>query len=232
MLNAWDSTDYISFEPAIPGRFRWSGPDELVFSPATPLNPATAYTAKIKGTVLKYSKYNSVSGGDKISFHTPLLELNNAQALWVGESTTTATPQLDLTFNYLISPDMVKKNLSIKAAPIVIKIKSINPISKLEKIVDISVICPNASQGLVLSKILLPIVQEIIAINTNTTYFAYFKIESTFSSTLNLVLKTFFDIKYTKSLYAPNAHNHPQNHLPITAVNNITVINSIKLGIA
>ncbi|HNA92614.1 MAG TPA: hypothetical protein PKZ71_10220, partial [Chitinophagaceae bacterium] len=33
MLNAWDSTDYISFEPAIPGRFRWSGPDELVFSP-------------------------------------------------------------------------------------------------------------------------------------------------------------------------------------------------------
>lgn len=115
MLNAWDSTDYISFEPAIPGRFRWSGPDELVFSPATPLNPATAYTAKIKGTVLKYSKYNSVSGGDKISFHTPLLELNNAQALWVGESTTTATPQLDLTFNYLISPDMVKKNLSIKA---------------------------------------------------------------------------------------------------------------------
>ena len=115
MMNVWDSTDYISFVPAIHGRFRWSGPDELVFSPSAPLNPATAYTAKIKGAVLKYSKFNSVSGGDKISFHTPLLELNNAQVMWVGESTTTATPQVDLLFNYIINPEMVKKNLSIVA---------------------------------------------------------------------------------------------------------------------
>lgn len=115
MLNAWDSTDYISFEPAISGRFRWSSPDELVFSPAAPLLPATAYTAKIKGTVLKFSKYNAVKGGDKISFHTPALELNNAQAIWVGESTTSATPQVDLLFNYPVSPDALKKNLMIEA---------------------------------------------------------------------------------------------------------------------
>ena len=37
MLNAWDSTDYISFEPAIPGKFRWESPDQLVFSPSQPL---------------------------------------------------------------------------------------------------------------------------------------------------------------------------------------------------
>src|SRR5262245_17402686 len=41
MLNVWDSADYISFEPAIPGRFRWEGPDQLVFSPSRPLSPAT-----------------------------------------------------------------------------------------------------------------------------------------------------------------------------------------------
>lgn len=33
LLNNWDSTDYISFEPAIKGRFRWDGPDQLVFLP-------------------------------------------------------------------------------------------------------------------------------------------------------------------------------------------------------
>ena len=27
MLNAWDSTEYISFEPAIPGRVRWGRKD-------------------------------------------------------------------------------------------------------------------------------------------------------------------------------------------------------------
>ncbi|MBK6825480.1 MAG: hypothetical protein IPG86_00635 [Chitinophagaceae bacterium] len=36
MLNAWDSTDYISFEPALKGRFRWQSPDELVSPCRTP----------------------------------------------------------------------------------------------------------------------------------------------------------------------------------------------------
>src|SRR4030095_14445765 len=46
MLNAWDSTNYISFEPKIPGRFRWESPDQLVFSPSQPLLPATSYKTK------------------------------------------------------------------------------------------------------------------------------------------------------------------------------------------
>ena len=114
MLNAWDSTDYISFEPALKGRFRWQSPDELVFSPAEPLQPATTYKAKIKGTVLKFSKYNSVKGGDKISFHTPLLSLDNAQVVWVGESNTSAIPQIDLLFNYRVKPEDLKQKLDIE----------------------------------------------------------------------------------------------------------------------
>ncbi|HYC27924.1 MAG TPA: hypothetical protein VEB42_03895, partial [Chitinophagaceae bacterium] len=37
MLDRWDSTEYVSFEPKIPGRFRWESPSELVFSPSKPL---------------------------------------------------------------------------------------------------------------------------------------------------------------------------------------------------
>ena len=102
MLNAWDSTDYISFEPRIPGRFRWESPDQLVFSPSEPLLPATSYTAKIRNTVFKYSKYNKLSGDEKISFHTPPLTLENSQITWLGESGTAAVPQLELLFNYLV----------------------------------------------------------------------------------------------------------------------------------
>lgn len=114
MLNAWDSTDYIVFEPAIPGKFRWESPDQLVFSPSQPLNPATNYTAKVKSAVLKFSKYDKVDGGDKISFHTPDLTLDNSQVLWIGESSTTAVPQLDLYFNYRVSPADIKDKLSIE----------------------------------------------------------------------------------------------------------------------
>src|SRR4051794_8929634 len=47
MLNQWDSTEYVSFEPSIKGRFRWESPDELVFSPSVQLMAATSYKAKI-----------------------------------------------------------------------------------------------------------------------------------------------------------------------------------------
>ena len=114
MLNAWDSTAYISFEPALKGKFRWQSPDELVFSPSEPLNPATTYKAKVKSAVLKYSKYNAVQGGDKISFHTPLLSLDNSQVVWVGESSTSAVPQVDLLFNYRVNPGDLKDKLHLQ----------------------------------------------------------------------------------------------------------------------
>src|SRR4030095_5694579 len=43
LLNVWDSSEYVSFEPKIMGKFRWESPDQLVFSPSQPLAPATNY---------------------------------------------------------------------------------------------------------------------------------------------------------------------------------------------
>ena len=77
MLNAWDSTEYISFQPDIPGRFRWESPDQLVFSPSMPFSPATTYKAKIRSEVLRYSKYDHVKSADEINCHTPDLTLDN-----------------------------------------------------------------------------------------------------------------------------------------------------------
>ncbi len=114
MLNNWDSTEYVSFEPAINGRFRWESPDQLVFSPSQPLNPATSYKATIRNAVLKFSKYNDVKDADKLDFHTPNLTLDNSQITWVGESGTTAVPQVDLFFNYRIKPEDIKDKLKLE----------------------------------------------------------------------------------------------------------------------
>ncbi|HEX6846097.1 MAG TPA: MG2 domain-containing protein [Chitinophagaceae bacterium] len=116
LLNVWDSTDYVSFTPKIPGRFRWESPDQLVFSPALPLQPATTYTAKFSNEVLRYSKYNKIEGADKISFNTPALALENAQVVWTmpDEATRNVVPQLDLFFNYKIDPAKLKDRLSIE----------------------------------------------------------------------------------------------------------------------
>jgi uncharacterized protein YfaS (alpha-2-macroglobulin family) len=114
LLNAWDSTEYVTFEPAIKGRFRWESPDELVFSPSEPLSPATNYKAKVKSGVLKYSKFNNVKNADKINFHTPSLSLANSQVMWQGESNTSAIPQMDLVFNYKVNPAELKDRLKIE----------------------------------------------------------------------------------------------------------------------
>src|SRR5690242_16776612 len=66
LLNDWSTTEYISFEPAIPGKFRWEQPDELVFSPAQPLAPATTFVAKLNDDLLRFTKFNQVKS-DKLT---------------------------------------------------------------------------------------------------------------------------------------------------------------------
>jgi uncharacterized protein YfaS (alpha-2-macroglobulin family) len=116
LLNNWDSTDYISFEPRITGRFRWSGPDELVFSPEQPLLPATTYKAKIKNEILRYSKFNDVRDADDLKFNTAPLQLNDAQITWVlqDESRRVAVPQISLQFNYPVQVEEVRKKLQVE----------------------------------------------------------------------------------------------------------------------
>jgi hypothetical protein len=116
LLNQWDSTEYISFEPKIPGRFRWEHPDELVFSPAQPLPPATSFKAKLQGDILQYSKYGKLSKENNITFNTPYLQLDNTNVIWMlpDERSTTAYPQVDLYFNYAVNPATIKDKLQLQ----------------------------------------------------------------------------------------------------------------------
>ena len=116
ILNNWDSTEYISFEPSIPGRFRWEGSDQLVFSPSRPLSPATTYTAKLKDDVLRYSKYDKVETNDDVKFHTAPLQLADAMVTWVlvDEASRKAVPTISLHFNYNIDPDELKDKLIVE----------------------------------------------------------------------------------------------------------------------
>ncbi len=116
LLNQWDSTQYIRFEPAIAGRFRWEHDDELVFSPARPLSPATSYTAKLGSEILRYSSYDKIEKADDVSFRTPDLKLESTNVTWIqaDENSRIAVPQLDLYFNYAVNPTALKDRLSVE----------------------------------------------------------------------------------------------------------------------
>ncbi len=117
LLNQWDSGDYVSFEPAIAGRFRWEHPYELVFSPSQPLPPATTFKARMGKDLLQYSKADRVAKADNISFFTADLKLENTNVTWIApdDRSATATPQLDLYFNYAVNPATIREKLKLIA---------------------------------------------------------------------------------------------------------------------
>lgn len=116
LLNRWDSSEYINFEPTIPGRFRWENPDELVFSPSRPLPPATSFSATFNTReLLMHSKFGRMENADKINFRTPDLALENTNMIWVlaGNNSTAPMPQMDIYFNYPVNPASLKEKLHI-----------------------------------------------------------------------------------------------------------------------
>jgi len=115
LVDQWDSTEYVDFEPRIPGRFRWEHPDELVFSPAQPLAPASNYKARITNAILSHSKFGRITGNTDLTFHTPDLRVDNVTTTWVlqDENNTSAIPQVDLQFNYPVNPNSLKEKMNI-----------------------------------------------------------------------------------------------------------------------
>src|SRR4029077_4835029 len=61
LINHWDSAKYISFEPAIPGKFRWEHGDELFFPP--PFRSCRLLIIKHHSTVIFFSIVNMIISG-------------------------------------------------------------------------------------------------------------------------------------------------------------------------
>ena len=130
MLNRWDSISYIRFSPAIAGRFRWESKDQLVFSPSGPLLPATSYTANFKkDALLGNSEYTTISSADEVAFKTPDLILENQFFSWTKTgSSNQILPQLELLFNYPISPEQLQRKIEVLVdeKPVIVEMQTLN----------------------------------------------------------------------------------------------------------
>jgi alpha-2-macroglobulin len=161
LLDHWDSTEYVSFEPKIPGRFRWEHPDELVFSPSTPLAPATTFKATLKNNLLQYSDYSNIKKGDGLVFHTPDLKLDNTNVTWVlqDENSSTALPQLDLYFNYAVDPNILKEKLKIEVGgqPLTYNLQTLSADNKISlRLLNLKMEDKNYDAKITIDKGLIP----------------------------------------------------------------------------
>ncbi|WP_197070480.1 alpha-2-macroglobulin family protein [Hymenobacter sp. DG25B] len=111
----WDTIQYVQFEPAVRGKFKWSSERELIFSPLTPFRPSTAFTAKLQTEALPTEKRNIRLPENREKFHTPYLQLDPPQAFWgrSARAAGTAEMRVELPFNYPVRPTDVKPLLRL-----------------------------------------------------------------------------------------------------------------------
>jgi uncharacterized protein YfaS (alpha-2-macroglobulin family) len=115
-LNDWDSTQYVHFEPAVRGKFKWAAPNELVFSPIAGFNAATKYTAKLTELLVdKADKEKKlVVSKDPLDFHTPYLQLVETESWWtISQESGKNEARLRLIFNYPVNSQNVAEKLKI-----------------------------------------------------------------------------------------------------------------------
>lgn len=104
LLDKWDSTAYVEFEPKVAGSFRWNSSSELVFSPETGFQPGSTYKAILSPRLLDKVKHKNytLNKNRTFTFHTAPLRVISAHTQWTRSVSAGVVTQLDVTFNYEI----------------------------------------------------------------------------------------------------------------------------------
>ncbi|UOQ55022.1 alpha-2-macroglobulin [Hymenobacter cellulosivorans] len=114
-VSRWDTLQYVEFEPAVRGKFKWTSDRELTFSPSEPFRPATAFEAQWKPVALEALKLKKEPPLSKRKFHTPALQMHEPQLFWSQSRRVAGTAEMraNLLFNYAVKPADIQPLLKV-----------------------------------------------------------------------------------------------------------------------
>ncbi|MBE0570796.1 MAG: Ig-like domain-containing protein, partial [Ignavibacteriaceae bacterium] len=116
----WLDEEFVTFTPAIQGKFKWTSPSTLTFSPDVPLDPMQQYKAAINKKVL----FNTTFSPDfeEYDFHTPYFDVTKVDFFWtnIPYQNYKLSVQANIYFNYPADPKSLKDFLEVKRAGAVI----------------------------------------------------------------------------------------------------------------
>ncbi|MBP7534395.1 MAG: hypothetical protein KA783_08095, partial [Chitinophagales bacterium] len=146
LLYTWDTTEFMQFEPAIKGKYQWTSPNVLVFSPMQPFAPSTEFKAQLSERVLQNRLKKDLTLDPKstnIHFHTPYLSVDNFTANWQKSASNQnkAVIGIDLLFNTEVNPQSLSEHLavSVDGKKVAYNILSTTPATRLAlQIADVS----------------------------------------------------------------------------------------------
>ena len=121
LCNLWNKTEYIKFTPPVKGKFQWTSPSELVFSPDLGFAASTEYKGEFTEKLL--SNLHLVEDGHArplhmikervILFHTPYLDLLGTDIFW-AKTSGKIQARINLNFNYKVNHQELTRLLHIK----------------------------------------------------------------------------------------------------------------------
>ena len=112
----WLEEEFVIFTPAIQGKFKWTSPSTLVFSPESPLDPMQSYEAAINKNVLFKTTFSP--DFDEYTFHTPYFDVTKVDFFWtnIPYQDYKLSVQANIYFNYPVDPKSLREFLEVKRA--------------------------------------------------------------------------------------------------------------------
>jgi len=110
----WTDEQFFEFEPPISGKYKWISGATLLFSPDYKLKPEQKYSAKPTAKVL-FGKNLSLDYESHF-FNTPDFDVKSVEFFWthIPYEHFKTSVQLNIEFNYPVSPSSLKEYLNIK----------------------------------------------------------------------------------------------------------------------
>ncbi|MBC7486839.1 MAG: Ig-like domain-containing protein, partial [Cytophagaceae bacterium] len=117
LINQWSKETYITFTPAVKGKFKWTGKNELTFSPEVRFEESTYYTGVFSDKISSASadKKELRDEDEKFTFHTPYLNVVNLNTFWAKNEIDRSINEVvnELTFNYTVNTGQLKNLMEI-----------------------------------------------------------------------------------------------------------------------
>lgn len=113
MQEKWLNEEFVTFTPAIKGKFKWTSANTLVFSPDVPLEPIQKYSARINKNVLFNTGYST--DFEEYSFHTPYFDVSKVDFFWtnIPYQNFKLSVQANIHFNYPVDPKKLSSFLEV-----------------------------------------------------------------------------------------------------------------------
>lgn len=149
MLNIWDSTNYIEFNPPVKGKFRWETKKQLVFSPSQGFAPSMDYSAKLTNNLSKFLEKKKRVSTEGMKFHTTYLKITALNGYWAvsEEISGQVIIKLETDFNYPVNPGQLKalSEITIGKEKVNFRVLTNNPNNTIEFAIDPPKLNPDES---------------------------------------------------------------------------------------